>query len=160
MYLNVLCHISFSVICASFFSQHAHTYVALQAVTFISHLLVEIPVYWVLDVVVGIIAEIKGDWAATRLGNGKVTLLQRLWEEDVQYEGYREGRGGRRRRSRSGNVIREEDGRSQWHTLEQQIRVMGDKRSQQVPMIRTVETLSLSLSVCVCVCFVGVHSLP
>ena len=52
------------------------------------------------------------------------------------------------------------------------VRVMGDKRSQQVPMARMVESLSLSLplslslSLCVCVCVcvcmstVRVHSLP
>ena len=32
------------------------------------------------------------------------------------------------------------------------VRVMGDKRSQQVPMARMVESLSLSLSLSVCVC--------
>ena len=72
MYLNVFCYISQLTLPLSLHNTHSTT------VTFISHLLVEIPVYWVLDVVVGIIAEIERDWAGSRLGNCEATFLQRL----------------------------------------------------------------------------------
>ena len=49
-------------------------------ITFISHLLVEVPVYWVLDIVVGVRGEEEGNWAVAWLGNGTATILQRLRE--------------------------------------------------------------------------------
>ena len=47
-------------------------------VTFISHFLVKVLVYWVFDVVVGVISEVEGDWAGAGLGDDEVILLQRL----------------------------------------------------------------------------------
>ena len=55
--------------------------------TFISHLLVEVLVYWVLDVIVGVSAEEEGDWAGAGLGDGKLTILQRLREGVEEREG-------------------------------------------------------------------------
>lgn len=37
----------------------------LNEITFISHLLVEFPVNWILDVIIGVTGEEEGDWAVS-----------------------------------------------------------------------------------------------